>query len=102
MCKLSQKEEFEDTTGVIRIRKSKNRKHNGKKKKYKGTKKNELQNTTQKTKDRVSRTPLNTGGKRRYSGRAKHEKKFICKRTTNQPFIGRLVYLKKITTSVFK
>jgi len=31
-------EEFEDTKGVIRIRKStKNRQHNGKKKKYKST-----------------------------------------------------------------
>ena len=31
------KEEFEDTKGVIRIRKSKNRQHNGQKKKYKRT-----------------------------------------------------------------
>jgi len=37
-------EEFEDTKGVIRIRKSKkNRQHNGKKKKYKRTD-NNLQN----------------------------------------------------------
>ena len=40
---------FEDTKGVIRIRKSKDRRHNGQKKKYKRT--NDLQNTTQKTKD---------------------------------------------------
>ena len=37
-------EEFEDTKGVIRIRKSKkNRQHNGQKKKYKKTN-NDLQN----------------------------------------------------------
>jgi hypothetical protein len=42
--------EFEDTTGVIRIRKSKkDRQHNGQKKKDKRTN-NDLQNTTQKTK----------------------------------------------------
>ena len=39
-----QSEEFEDTKGVIRIRKSKkNRQHNSQKKKYKGTN-NDLQN----------------------------------------------------------
>ena len=37
------KEEFEDTKGVIRIRKSRNRKHNGQKIKYKRTN-NDLQN----------------------------------------------------------
>jgi hypothetical protein len=42
-------EEFEDTKGVIRIRKSTDRQHNGKKKKDKRTN-NDLQNTTQKTK----------------------------------------------------
>ena len=36
-------EDFEDTKGVIRIRKSKNRQHNGRKKKYKKTN-NDLQN----------------------------------------------------------
>ena len=36
-------EEFEDTKGVIRIRKSKDRKHNGRKKKDKKTN-NDLQN----------------------------------------------------------
>jgi hypothetical protein len=47
------KEEFEDTKGVIRIRKSKkNRQHNGQKKKDK-RKNNDLQNITQKTKDRA-------------------------------------------------
>ena len=44
---------------VIRIRKSKDRQYNGKKKKYKRTN-NDLQNTTQKNKDRVARTPPNT------------------------------------------
>ena len=42
--------EFEDTTGVIRIRKSKNRQHNGQKKKDKRTN-NDLQNITHKTND---------------------------------------------------
>jgi len=51
--------EFEDTKGVIKIRKSKNRQHNGQKKKDKRTN-NDLQNTTQKTKDRATRTPLKT------------------------------------------
>ena len=67
-------EEFEDTKGVIRIRLSKDRQHNGQKKKYKRTdntmakkKKyqrtnNDLQNITQKTKHRVTRTQLKTGG----------------------------------------
>ena len=36
-------EEFEDTKGVIKIRNSKNRQHNGQKKKYKRTN-NDLQN----------------------------------------------------------
>jgi hypothetical protein len=36
-------QEFEDTNGVIRIRVSKNRQHNGQKKKYKRTN-NNLQN----------------------------------------------------------
>jgi hypothetical protein len=36
-------EEFEDTEGVIRIRKSKNRQHNGQKKRDKDTN-NDLQN----------------------------------------------------------
>ena len=43
---LHRKEEFEDTKGVIRIRKSqKDRQHNGQKKKDKGTN-SDLQNTT--------------------------------------------------------
>jgi len=52
-------EEFEDTKGLIRIRKSnKYRQHNGQKKKDK-------QRSTKhkhKTKDRVTRTPLKTRG----------------------------------------
>jgi hypothetical protein len=57
------KEEFEDTKGVIRIRKSKkNRKYNGQKDKQQSTA------HTHKTKDRVTRTPLNTEGELRYSG----------------------------------
>jgi hypothetical protein len=53
-------EGFDDTKGVIRIRKSKDRQHNGHKKKYK---KNKQQSTkhTHKTKDRVTRTLPKTG-----------------------------------------
>ena len=53
-------EEFEDTKGVIRIRKSKDRQHNGQKKKDKRTN-NDLHNITHKTKDQVTLTPLKTG-----------------------------------------
>jgi hypothetical protein len=53
---------------VIRIRKSKNRQHNGKKKKFNRTN-NDLQNITQKTDDWVTKTPLKTGGELRCSGR---------------------------------
>jgi hypothetical protein len=49
-------EEFEETKGVITIRKSKkDRQHNGQKKKRQST------NITQKTKDRETRTPLKPG-----------------------------------------
>ena len=48
-------QEFEDTKGIIRIHKSKDRQHNGQKKKDKRTN-NDLQNTTQKTKDRATKT----------------------------------------------
>jgi len=48
---------LEDTKGVIGIRKSKNRQHNGQKKKDKMTN-NDLQKHIHKTKDRVTRTPL--------------------------------------------
>jgi hypothetical protein len=43
IAKAVLKEEFEDTKGVIRIRISKNRQHNGQKKKYKRIN-NDLQN----------------------------------------------------------
>jgi Na+/phosphate symporter len=53
LYKIIMKEEFEDTKGVIRIRKSKkNRQRNREKKKHKRTK-NDLQSTTQKTKDLI-------------------------------------------------
>ena len=52
-------EEFENTKGVSRIRKSKDRQHNGQKKNAKRTN-NDLHNTTQKTKDRATQTPLKT------------------------------------------
>jgi len=49
---------FEDTKGVIRIRKSKqDRQHNGQKKKDKRTN-NDLQNITHNTKDRVTQALL--------------------------------------------
>ena len=51
------KEEFEDTKGVIRIRKS-DRQYSGPKR-GKMTN-NDLQNITPKTKDRVTRTSLKT------------------------------------------
>jgi hypothetical protein len=47
-------EEFEDTKGVIRIRISKNRQHNGKKKVQ--SEKQRSTKHTYKTKDRVTRT----------------------------------------------
>jgi hypothetical protein len=51
-------EEFEDTKGVIRIRKSKiDRQHNDQKKKEKRTN-NDLQNTTYKTKDRATQVVI--------------------------------------------
>jgi hypothetical protein len=46
-------EEFEDTIGVIRIRKSKDRQHNGQRKKSKRTN-NDLETNIRKTKDRVT------------------------------------------------
>ena len=50
-------EEFQDTEGVIIIRKSKNRQHNSQKKKDK----QRSTKHTHKTKDRVTRTPLKPG-----------------------------------------
>jgi hypothetical protein len=59
-------EEFEDTKGVIRIRKLKqDRQHNGQKKKVK----QRSTKHTHKTKDRVTQTPLKTGGELRCSRR---------------------------------
>ena len=56
-----QEEEFEDTKGVMRIRKLKqDRQQNGQKKIDKRTN-NNLQNIAQKTKDRVTRTLLKPG-----------------------------------------
>ena len=60
--------EFEDTKSVVRICKSKDRQHNGQKKKDKRTN-NDLQNITYKTKDRVTRTPLKTEGELMCYGR---------------------------------
>ena len=58
-------EEFEDTKGEIRIRKSKtDRQHEkGQKEKHRSTK------HTHKAKDRITRTPLKTGDELRCSGR---------------------------------
>ena len=49
--------EFEDTKGLIIIRRSKNRQHNDQKKKYK----QRSTKHTHKTKDQGTRTPLRTG-----------------------------------------
>jgi hypothetical protein len=49
--------EFKDTKGVIRIHKSKNRRHNDQKKKYKAR----STKHTHKTKDRITQTPLKPG-----------------------------------------
>ena len=62
------KEEFEDTKGVIRIRKSKDRQHNGQKKKAKRIN-SDLKKHTHKTKDRVTRTPVKTEGVLRFFAR---------------------------------
>ena len=57
---------FEDSKGVIRIRKSsKNREHNGQKKKDK----QRSTRHTHQTKDRVTQTPLKTMGELGCSGR---------------------------------
>jgi hypothetical protein len=58
-------EEFEDTKGIIRICISKDRQHNGQKKKDK----QRSTKHTHKTIDRVTRTPLKTGGELRSSER---------------------------------
>ena len=60
-------EELENTKGVIRIRKSKDRQHNGQKKKDKRKKKRSTKHT-HKTEDRVTRTPLKTGDEFRCYG----------------------------------
>jgi len=63
------KEEFEDTTGVIIIRKSKkNRQHKDNKKIQKD--KQRFTKYTYKTKDRVTRTPLIIGDELTCFGRA--------------------------------
>jgi hypothetical protein len=60
---ICSREKFDDTRGVIRIRTSKNRQHNGRKKRYKRTN-NDIQNIAHKTKDRVK-----TGSELSCSGR---------------------------------
>jgi len=62
---------IEHTKGVIRIRISKNRQHNGQKKKYKRTN-NNVQNMHI-TKDRVIRTQLKTRSELRCPGRVSKE-----------------------------
>ena len=61
-------DKFEDTKGVIRSCKSKNRQHSHQKKKDKRTN-NDLQNTTHTTKDWATRTLLRAGYELRCSGR---------------------------------
>ena len=62
-------EEFEDTKGVIRIRKSKKDRQSNDQKEKEQKDKKDLQNTTQKTKDWATRTSLKTVGELRCSGR---------------------------------
>ena len=62
------KKEFDDTTGVIRIRESKDRKPNGQKKKGQKDKQRSARHTY-KTNDRVAQTPLKIPGELRCSGR---------------------------------
>ena len=69
--------EFEDTKLVIRIRNSKDRQHNGKKKKDKRTN-NDIQNKTPKTKNRATRTPLRTVGKFWCSGKGRSSCSQTC------------------------
>ena len=61
-------EKFEDTTGVIRIRKSKKDRRYGQNENDKRIN-NNLQNTTEKTKNRVMQTSLKTGCEFMCSGR---------------------------------
>ena len=62
------KEEFEYTKGTIRIRKSKDRQHNGQKKKGQEDKQRS-QKLTHKIKDRVTRTLVIAEGKLRFFGK---------------------------------
>ena len=66
-CRNMQKE-FVNTKGVIRIRKSKDRQHNGQKNKKKKDKQRSTKHYT-KTKHRVARTPLKSGDELGRSGR---------------------------------
>jgi hypothetical protein len=73
--------EFEDTKGVVRIRKSKkDRQHNGQMKKDKRTS-NDLQTKhTHKSEDRVKRTLLKIGDELRCSGRVSSSYSTSCSR----------------------
>jgi hypothetical protein len=62
------KEEFEDTREVIKIRISKNRHHNGQKKKIQKDKQRSTK-LALKTNDRITRTQLKTGSELMFSGR---------------------------------
>jgi hypothetical protein len=55
-------EEFEDTEGIIRIRISKDRQHNGQKKKLQRDKQRSTEHTHN-TKDRVTRTQIKTASR---------------------------------------
>ena len=75
-------EEFEDTKGAIRIRISKNRKHNGQKEKVQMDKQRSTKHTY-KTNERVTRTQIKTGGERRCSGRVSSSCSTIGTRRVN-------------------
>jgi hypothetical protein len=73
------------------ICKSKDRRHNGQKKKDKRTN-NDLQNTTQKSKDQATWTPLRTGDELRCSGR-------VCSScSTSDTLVADLVKITQISS----
>ena len=60
VLRVLDEEKFEDTKGVIRIHKSKDRQYNGQQKNVKGTN-SDLQNITHKIKDRVTNPKIGMG-----------------------------------------
>jgi TFIIF-interacting CTD phosphatase-like protein len=82
---------FEDTKGLIRIRKSKNKQHNGQKKVQKDKQRSTKHTHT--TIDRVTRTPLNPGVN---AGRVSSSCSTNGARRYRVPHIKKEMYLKFI------